>query len=106
MQRLSNTKGCAKPGDAEYLAAWRDVLMPIAREFEPDLVLVAAGFDAAEGDPIGRCHCTPECYTALTRDLMTLADGKVALALEGGYSLSATAASAAACMEALLGVQR
>lgn len=101
-----NTKGSPKPGDAEYLAAWRDVLMPVAREFDPDLVIVAAGFDAAEGDPIGRCRCTPECYASLTSDLMTLAGGKVVLALEGGYSLSATAVSAAACMEALIGVRR
>ena len=47
--------------------------MPIAREFDPDLVLVAAGFDAAEGDPLGSCHVTPEGYAELTRQLMTLA---------------------------------
>ena len=100
-----NTNEHSKPGDSEYLAAWRDVLMPVAREFDPDLVIVAAGFDAAEGDPLGECHVTPECFGVLTRDLMTLANGKVVLALEGGYSLSATAASVASCMEALLGVQ-
>ena len=78
--------------------------MPIAREFEPDLVLVAAGFDAAEGDPLGMCHVSPAGYAQLTRQLMSLANGKIVLALEGGYSLSATAISAAACMESLLGV--
>lgn len=57
-----NTRGHAKPGDAEYLAAWRDVVMPVAREYAPDLVLVAAGFDAAEGDPLGQCHMSPNCY--------------------------------------------
>lgn len=100
-----NTRGYGKPGDAEYLAAWKEVLLPISREFDPDLVIVAAGFDAAEGDPLGQCKVTPECYASLTRDLMTLANGKVVLALEGGYSLSATAASAAGCMEALLGME-
>jgi len=35
---------------------WAEVLMPIAKEFCPDLVIVAAGFDAAEGDPLGGCH--------------------------------------------------
>ena len=99
-----NTKGHARPGDAEYLACWSEVLMPIAREFEPDLVLVAAGFDAAEGDPLGMCHVSPAGYAQLTRQLMSLANGKIVLALEGGYSLSATAISAAACMESLLGV--
>jgi len=97
-----NTYGHPMPGDAEYLAAWRDVLMPVAREFEPDLVIVAAGFDAAKGDPLGKCQVSPECYAALTSDLMSLAGGKLVLALEGGYNLFATAASAAACMEALL----
>ena len=99
-----NTRGHARPGDAEYLTAWREVLMPIAREFDPDLVIVAAGFDAAEGDPLGACHVTPAGYGALTRELATLANGRLVIALEGGYSLSATAVSAAACMEALLGL--
>ncbi len=100
-----NTRGCStRPGDAEYLAAWREVLMPIGREFNPDLVIVAAGFDAAEGDPLGGCHVSPACYAHLTSQLMSLANGKIILALEGGYSLSATAVSAAACMEALLGL--
>ena len=38
-------------GDAEYLAAFRTVVMPIAREYNPDIVLVSAGFDAAAGHP-------------------------------------------------------
>ncbi|KAL1507004.1 hypothetical protein AB1Y20_007866 [Prymnesium parvum] len=99
-----NTQGHAKPGDAEYLAVWREVLMPIATAFRPDLVLVAAGFDAAEGDPLGMCHVTPLGYAKLTRQLQQLAGGKLVLALEGGYSLAATSASAAGCMAALLGV--
>jgi len=78
--------------------------MPIATEFDPDLVLVAAGFDAAEGDPLGGCHVTPDCYAQLTSELMRLAGGKVVVALEGGYSLTATKHSAAACMSSLLGL--
>lgn len=71
-------------GDDEYLAVWETILMPIAREYQPDLVMVSAGFDAALGD-MGDCHVTPECFGRLTRSLMTLADGKVVCALEGGY---------------------
>lgn len=41
-------------GDAEYLAVWEKLLMPVARKFQPDLVLVSAGFDAAVGD-MGKC---------------------------------------------------
>jgi histone deacetylase 6 len=40
-------------GDDEYLYAFQEVVMPIAREFDPQLVLVSAGFDTAEGDPLG-----------------------------------------------------
>jgi histone deacetylase 6 len=45
-------------GDAEYLAAFHRVVLPAASAFEPDLVLVAAGFDASRGDPLGGCDVT------------------------------------------------
>lgn len=66
-------------GDAEYLAAFRTVVMPIAREFAPDIVLVSAGFDAAIGHPapLGGYVVSPACFGHLTRELMQLADGKV-----------------------------
>jgi len=90
-------------GDAEHLAAFDRVLLPIARLFAPDFVLVSAGFDAAEGDPLGDMHVTPSGYARLTGRLQSLAGGRVALALEGGYNLEAIAASAAACLRTLLG---
>ncbi|KAK1744890.1 histone deacetylase [Skeletonema marinoi] len=71
-------------GDDEYLVVFEKLLMPIATEFDPDLVLVSAGFDAAKGD-MGDCNVTPECFSRLTRQLKTLAGGKVVCALEGGY---------------------
>lgn len=71
-------------GDDEYLVVFEKLLMPIATEFDPDLVLVSAGFDAAKGD-MGDCSVTPECFARLTRQLKTLAGGKVVCALEGGY---------------------
>ena len=90
-------------GDAEHLAAFDRVLLPIARLFAPDFVLVSAGFDAAEGDPLGDMRVTPAGYARLTARLQSLAGGRVALALEGGYNLEAIAASAAACLRTLLG---
>ena len=71
-------------GDDEYLVVFEKLLMPIATEFDPDLVLVSAGFDAAKGD-MGECNVTPECFARMTRRLKTLARGKVVCALEGGY---------------------
>lgn len=90
-------------GDAEYLAAFDRVLLPIARAFSPDLVLVSAGFDAADGDPLGSMHISPAGYAAMTSRLSELARGRVVLALEGGYHLEAIARSAAACLRVLLG---
>ena len=89
-------------GDAEYDAAFDLVLLPLARAFDPDLVLVAAGFDAAAGDPLGGMSVSPRGYKNMLRRLLTLAGGRAVLALEGGYNVGATAAAAAACVEVLL----
>uniref|UniRef100_A0A8D2BAV8 Histone deacetylase n=1 Tax=Sciurus vulgaris TaxID=55149 RepID=A0A8D2BAV8_SCIVU len=92
-------------GDPEYLAAFRIVVMPIAREFSPDLVLVSAGFDAAEGHPapLGGYHVSAKCFGYMTQQLMNLAGGAVVLALEGGHDLTAICDASEACVAALLG---
>ncbi|TQS33216.1 hypothetical protein Golomagni_06445, partial [Golovinomyces magnicellulatus] len=90
-------------GDGEYLAAFQKIVMPIAQEFDPDLVVISAGFDAAHGDQLGGCHVTPECYAHMTHMLMSLADGKVAVCLEGGYNLQAISNSAVAVARTLMG---
>lgn len=88
-------------GDEEYFAVWERVLMPIAQAFEPDLVLVSAGFDGAQGD-LGECHLTPEGYAHLTRSLMRLAGGRVVCALEGGYVRSILGQCVKSVVRALL----
>ncbi|XP_019718621.1 histone deacetylase 7 isoform X2 [Hippocampus comes] len=94
-------------GDAEYLAAFRTVLMPIAQEFAPDVVLVSAGFDAAEGNPapLGGYKVSAKCFSFLTRQLMSLAGGRLVLSLEGGHDLTAICDASEACVSALLGAQ-
>ncbi|CAL8324886.1 unnamed protein product [Merluccius merluccius] len=102
------TGGLEPPmGDAEYLAAFRTVVMPIAQEFSPDVVLVSAGFDAAEGHapPLGGYKVSSKCFGFLTRQLMSLARGRVVMALEGGHDLTAICDASEACVSALLGVQ-
>ncbi|KAM9343089.1 histone deacetylase 6 isoform 1-T2 [Pholidichthys leucotaenia] len=89
--------------DADYIAAFQHVLLPVAYEFQPQLVLVCAGFDSAVGDPKGEMCMTPQCYHVLTHMLMSLAEGRLILALEGGYNLQTTAEAASACVRALLG---
>ncbi|RKP35572.1 hypothetical protein BJ085DRAFT_19691, partial [Dimargaris cristalligena] len=95
---------CPQMGDADYLHAFNTLLMPMAREFAPDLVIVACGFDAAKGDDIGECLVTPQGYAHMTALLKTLAGGRLVLSLEGGYNLEATAQSALACVQVLLGI--
>lgn len=85
-------------GDDEYLVLWEKLLMPVAAEFGPDLILVSAGFDAAKGD-MGECDITPEGFARLTRRLKTLACGKVVCTLEGGYVRSVLCK----CVESVLG---
>uniref|UniRef100_A0A8C5HFA5 Histone deacetylase n=1 Tax=Gouania willdenowi TaxID=441366 RepID=A0A8C5HFA5_GOUWI len=103
---MAFTGGLEPPmGDAEYLAAFRTVVMPIANEFAPDVVLVSSGFDAVEGhaSPLGGYNLTAKCFGYLTRELMALAGGRLVLALEGGHDLTAICDASEACISALLG---
>eukprot|EP00930_Biecheleria_cincta_P006307 TRINITY_DN10729_c0_g3_i1.p1 TRINITY_DN10729_c0_g3~~TRINITY_DN10729_c0_g3_i1.p1 ORF type:complete len:804 (-),score=126.43 TRINITY_DN10729_c0_g3_i1:433-2844(-) len=98
-------RGCEPPADAELLDAFQKLLLPICEEFQPDLILISAGFDAAAGDPLGGCGVTPAGYFELTRLLGQIpsAKGRIVLALEGGYNLESISSSMAACTRALLG---
>ncbi|XP_060112640.1 histone deacetylase 5 isoform X2 [Heteronotia binoei] len=94
-------------GDVEYLTAFRTVVMPIANEFSPDVVLISAGFDAVEGhlSPLGGYSVTAKCFGHLTKQLMKLASGRVVLALEGGHDLTAICDASEACVSALLDLE-
>uniref|UniRef100_A0A3P8WRL5 Protein deacetylase HDAC6 n=1 Tax=Cynoglossus semilaevis TaxID=244447 RepID=A0A3P8WRL5_CYNSE len=89
--------------DSDYIAAFQQLLLPVAYEFQPQLVLVSAGFDAAVGDVKGEMCVTPQCFHILTHMLMSIAEGRLVLALEGGYNLQSTAEGVAACVRSLLG---
>lgn len=90
-------------GDGDYIAAFNHVVLPVAYEFDPDLVMISCGLDAALGDPLGSCCITPEGYAHLTHMLMGLANGRVVVALEGGYNLTSISNSMCAITGALLG---
>ena len=78
-------------GDYEYLALFRELVQPLAREFAPEFILLSAGFDIYHDDPLGGMRVTPEGFARLTRMLMDTASevcgGRLAAVLEGGYSL-------------------
>lgn len=93
----------AVAGDGDYLAAFFHIILPIAYEFAPDFVLVSAGFDAVLDDPLGGCFVTPSCFGVMTKLLSSLSNGKIVLALEGGYNLDNTSEAVVYCISALLG---
>ncbi|VDP71332.1 unnamed protein product [Echinostoma caproni] len=92
--------------DAEYLAAFRTIVLPVALEFQPDLVLVSAGFDAAPGHPanLGGYNVSAAAFGWMTRLLSNdkIAGARVVLALEGGYELKSLCDCTEACVRALL----
>lgn len=90
-------------GDADYIYAMSRVIIPIAVEFDPDLVIISSGFDAAEGDPIGGYHLTPNAYGYLTHMMKMLANGNLVVVMEGGYNLDSIAKSALAVAKVLVG---
>ncbi|WP_022852536.1 histone deacetylase family protein [Thermodesulfatator atlanticus] len=96
--------GC---GDIEYATVYRKILVPIAREFKPEIILVSAGFDIYFGDPLGGMLVTPIGIGYITRLLKQLADefcqGKILLTLEGGYSLQGLADSVTTVLHELIG---
>ncbi|KAF8271520.1 histone deacetylase complex protein [Lactarius quietus] len=89
--------------DGDYLHAFQQIVMPIATEFAPELVIISAGFDAADGDILGECCVTPAGYAHMTYMLSTLAGGKLVAALEGGYTLESISNCALAVGRMLLG---
>ncbi|KAL6579894.1 hypothetical protein OROMI_007918 [Orobanche minor] len=84
--------------DDDYMAIWDHVLI----SFNPDLYLISGGFDAAKGDPLGKCSVTPNGFSLMIRKLLGLANGRIVITLEGGYCLKALPESVCATVEALL----
>jgi acetoin utilization deacetylase AcuC-like enzyme len=92
-------------GDGEYARIYRDIVEPIGRAFDPELVLVSAGFDAHRDDPLANCMLTEDTYAAMTAGMRALSkelSAPLGFTLEGGYNLQALARSVAATMQAAL----
>jgi acetoin utilization deacetylase AcuC-like enzyme len=91
-------------GDAGYRSLVEHVVVPLARGFDPSLVLVSAGFDAHHRDPLGSCLVTEAGYAGMTASLRRLGT-PLGLVLEGGYSVEALADSVCALMPVLGGAE-
>jgi len=96
--------GC---GDAEYAHLYREVVVPIGRAFDPELVLVSAGFDAYKDDPLAGMRLTSAGYGELAAACLETAKGaaggRAVFVVEGGYDTDGLATGAAAVTERLLG---
>jgi acetoin utilization deacetylase AcuC-like enzyme len=90
-------------GDDEWLGLVEHVVVPAALEFEPELVLVSAGFDAHRDDPLADCRLSAESFSAMAAHVRSLAGAlgvPFGAVLEGGYDLRALASSVAASLAA------
>jgi acetoin utilization deacetylase AcuC-like enzyme len=93
-------------GSAEFRAAMRDRILPALTKFEPDFVLVSAGFDAHADDPLAGLRFHEDDFAWATTEVLHIAQhscaGRLVSTLEGGYNLEALARSSAAHVRALM----
>jgi acetoin utilization deacetylase AcuC-like enzyme len=106
---LGATINVGLPGgsrDADYAATFDHVFMPALAAFKPDLILVSAGFDAYEHDPLAGMRVTKRGFAAMAARLRHAADrwagGRIAAVLEGGYDLDGLAGGMDATLGALI----
>ena len=92
-------------GDLGYELAFHEVIDPILRQFEPQFILVSAGFDCHKRDPLGSMQVTERGFAAMSRRLIATArdvcGGRIAAVLEGGYDLDAIRSSTEVVLEEL-----
>jgi acetoin utilization deacetylase AcuC-like enzyme len=91
-------------GDVVYRSLVDHVVVPLARAYGPQLLLISAGFDAHRDDPLADCQVTEAGFAAMAGSLRAVAadlGSPLGAVLEGGYALDALAHSVAATMEAL-----
>ncbi len=93
--------GCA---DTEYLQVFEHIVVPAAERFQPEWILVSAGFDSHRRDPLGGMDVTEEGFGAMARILLSLAarfaGARIAFLLEGGYDLAGLRNSVGAVLAA------
>ena len=90
----------------QVLQAFRGPLVEAMKSFQPELIMISAGFDAHEADPLGGMNLTDEDFGELTKIMVDLADqyaqGRLVSVLEGGYNLEALASSAIAHVHSMI----
>jgi len=96
--------GC---GDEEYLRVYSEILVPVAERFQPQLVMVSAGYDVHWADPLASMQLSTTGLAQITTIIKTMAErlckGRLVFTLEGGYDLAAISQSVRGTIEALMG---
>jgi len=94
-------------GDRDFVRIYKELFSPIARLYNPQLILVSCGFDIYRGDPLGAMHVTTAGFAMMTRIIVNLAEelcnGRVLVTLEGGYKLTGMRDGALAVLTELYG---
>lgn len=95
--------------DQTYLAAWQEIVTPIALQYKPQFVLVSAGLDCHHSDPIGRLSVSALCYDRVFHSIVHLAshvcNGRLVAVLEGGYSIEFVGKIAAGAIARMSGAR-
>jgi acetoin utilization deacetylase AcuC-like enzyme len=102
----------AGTGDAGYVAALAEVVLPVLAGFDPELIVISSGQDAGACDPLGRMSVTTEGFRRMTEDIVAFAGdagsscaGRVVAVQEGGYSIDHMPFCVLATIEALAGLE-
>ncbi len=97
----------AGAGSDDFRLAFTDIILPRLHDFQPQLILISAGFDAHTRDPLAHMRLTTDDFAWVSHELVkaaaTLCDGRIVSTLEGGYDLAALTACCAAHVRALMG---
>ncbi len=105
--KIINCPFPAGTGPDQIVSAFKTRLLPAAREFQPDFILISAGFDSRINDPLGQFLLTDDAFRELTGMITDLAaeycDGRLVSVLEGGYSLEGLAMASEAHVRGLIG---
>ena len=107
------TLNCPMPAgsdDSHYEQAFREKILPAVNSYSPDVILISAGFDAHQADPLGSINLSTAFYAWMTERMLETADqhanGRLISVLEGGYALDALAASVSGHLQSLAGISR
>lgn len=104
-----NCPMAAGSGDSDYQKSFSEIILPRTDFFKPDVVLISAGFDAHEKDPLGGIRLTTECFAWMSRRMIEVANkfskNRLLSLLEGGYNLDVLPACIAAHLQVLKSVK-